>query len=282
MKDFHQKIKRQTELLGLILSGDRIDIADAADIFGCEQVTIKRDLADIRSYGIDIHSNAKKGIIIDEPLDEEQVRQILSQYLYAFVSKEYDKSFNLLLNKLKQNSIPIITTIQRGLERRRSVVIEYKKEESLDSYQCSIDPIMFFQSGGRWRILAKNDNKVKQFIIEKIIKAEITKKRFDKIPIKEVESLFAASFKSWLGPEKYEVKLRFYEPWTDFVVGTTMMANQRLHRNKDGSCDLEMTVNSLIEVAGWIVSRGKGVVVLEPEELKTQVIELANGCLQNY
>ncbi len=41
-------------------------------------------------------------------------------------------------------------------------------------------------------------------------------------------------------------------------------------------------VNSLVEIAGWIVTRGEGVKVLEPAELKTRVLELAKGVLKNY
>jgi len=50
----------------------------------------------------------------------------------------------------------------------------------------------------------------------------------------------------------------------------------------DGSLILEATVNSLREITSWIVSRGKGIVVIEPEELKKNVISIAKGALGNY
>ena len=36
------------------------------------------------------------------------------------------------------------------------------------------------------------------------------------------------------------------------------------------------------EIAGWVATRGVGVIVLEPAELKEQVIEIAKGILKNY
>ncbi len=51
---------------------------------------------------------------------------------------------------------------------------------------------------------------------------------------------------------------------------------------EDGAIIFECTVNALTEIAAWIVARGEGVKVLQPEELKLQVIELAKGTLKNY
>ena len=60
------------------------------------------------------------------------------------------------------------------------------------------------------------------------------------------------------------------------------MEVQELTKEKDGSVIYKTTVNSLNEIASWIVSRGKGVIVIEPEKLKQQVIETASGVLENY
>jgi predicted DNA-binding transcriptional regulator YafY len=49
-----------------------------------------------------------------------------------------------------------------------------------------------------------------------------------------------------------------------------------------GSIFFEATVNSLNEIAGWIISRGEGVKVLAPDILKEHVMELAQGVLKNY
>jgi predicted DNA-binding transcriptional regulator YafY len=61
-----------------------------------------------------------------------------------------------------------------------------------------------------------------------------------------------------------------------------IMEVQEITKNEDGSVIYKTTVNSLNEIASWIVSRGKGVVVLEPELLKKIVIESAKGVLENY
>jgi len=60
------------------------------------------------------------------------------------------------------------------------------------------------------------------------------------------------------------------------------MIYQDMTENADGTVELKITVNSLTEIASWIVSRGEGVTVLEPLELKQMVINLAKGALKNY
>jgi predicted DNA-binding transcriptional regulator YafY len=60
------------------------------------------------------------------------------------------------------------------------------------------------------------------------------------------------------------------------------MDAESIAENEDGSADVAVTVNSLKEIASWIASRGKGVIVLEPEDLKEKVLALAKGTLENY
>lgn len=282
MKDIRKKIKRQTELVGLVLSEEKVSIPDAADHFNCDQITIKRDLSELRSMGIDIHSSGKKGIVIENSLSKTQTQELLFSYVSSVLTKEYDKALRLLVSRQKENAIPIITTIQRGLEKGKKVIIEYKRDESDVPYNCVIDPITFFQSGGKWRLLAKNDGTLKQFMIEKVIDAEITIKGFNKIPKEEVDAIFENSFRSWTGTEKHKVRLRFFGDWVKRIKPNQLMETQVITENEDGSIDLEMTVNSLHEIAGWIVSRGEGVKVIDPSNLKQLVIDLAKKTLSNY
>ena len=63
MFDFQSKFKRQIEILGLCLSEETkkpIITFDLAEYFQVEELTIKRDLQDLRSYGIDIHSHKEQ------------------------------------------------------------------------------------------------------------------------------------------------------------------------------------------------------------------------------
>jgi predicted DNA-binding transcriptional regulator YafY len=60
------------------------------------------------------------------------------------------------------------------------------------------------------------------------------------------------------------------------------MANEVLSEIEDGLFIYETTVNSLDELASWVVSKCKGVKVLEPLELREKVLNLAKDSISNY
>ena len=70
--------------------------------------------------------------------------------------------------------------------------------------------------------------------------------------------------------------------WAERVNPRMLVMDQKIIKNKDDSIIFECTVNSIEEIASWVVSRGEGVKVLEPKELKDKGFELANGALDNY
>jgi len=123
---------------------------------------------------------------------------------------------------------------------------------------------------------------LKQFLLNNIKSVERLEKKFKPISQKQIDEVFSTSFRCWLGNERYTVKLKFLPPWPDRIKPKQLMEMEKVTEEADGSIIYETVVNSLNEIAGWIVSRGEGVVVMEPEKLKTIVIETANDVLKNY
>lgn len=122
---------------------------------------------------------------------------------------------------------------------------------------------------------------MKQYLIDKIVKVKSPGQRFEKSEYKFSDS-FKYSWKSWLGEEKHKIKLWLSPFWADRVNPRMLVADQKITKNRDGSVIFEFTVSSLSEIAGWIVSRGEGIKVMEPNELHSMVVSLAKGVLSNY
>ena len=131
-------------------------------------------------------------------------------------------------------------------------------------------------------MLALNEGRMKQYHLNKLLDVRPTERSFKPPPQEQIEELFRNSFKSWIGTERHQVKLRLDRTWAERIKPLQLMETQIITENEDGSVILEATVNSLAEVASWVVSRGKGVVVLEPEALKELVVSTAKGVLENY
>jgi predicted DNA-binding transcriptional regulator YafY len=284
MKDFKVKIKRQTEILGLVLNNPgKYKLYDFEEMFGVNDLTIKRDLQELRSLGIDIHSEGKKGIVVSSRISKEILKEIIPQYIGIAVNRNsYDQATNLFISKQAHRSISLITELQIAIDKKNIIRINYYKPEENITEERILQPYCIFQEDKQWRLLANHIGIVKQFLLNNIKSIERFVKTFKGISQKEIDEIFSTSFKCWLGNEKFTVRLKFLPPWPDRLKSKQLMEFQKVTEKPDGSIIYETVVNSLNEIASWIVSRGKGVVVLEPEKLKTIVIQTAKDVLSNY
>lgn len=283
--DFQSKFKRQIEILGLCLSEQThkpLLTFDLAEYFQVEELTIKRDLQDLRSYGIDIHSHKKNGICLEGDLPKEKLIDIILHYV-GLNHNDYalDKSTSLLVEKKGKEALSSLVLLQLCIDNSEIAKIDYNKMGAKIDNDKVIEPLLIFQNEGSWRLLAGSEGIMKQYLIDKIVRVKSTGKRFDKAGY-QFSDLFKHSWKSWLGNEKHKIKLWLSPFWADRVNPRMLVADQKITKNKDGSVIFECTVNSLSEIAAWIVSRGEGVKVLEPDKLKQSVIDLVNGVLNNY
>jgi len=284
MEDLRLKIKRQIEIVGAVLEfPNKYDVYDLSEMFNVSEVTIKRDLRELRSLGIDIHSGRKNGISVTSPLREDLIRNLIIQYFGAAISNSFiDGATNLFVVRRGEKSLVTMTQLQRAIELKRKVKIEYERRAGRPPKNLNVEPYCIFQSDKQWRLLGKNEGEVKQFILSNITRLEITEDVFSPADLEELNDMFATSFKSWLSGDRIKVRIKFSPVWKERILSRQLMERQKIESLPDGSIIFETVVNSLSEIASWIVSRGEGVEVLEPEELRNRVIQIAGDVLRNY
>ena len=284
MSEYIRKIKRQIEIVGKALSSnDKFTVMDLAVEYDVEELTIKRDLAELRSRGIDIHSLKKSGIRILNPIKKEILKEFILEYIGFSYSEDYpDKSTTILIQKLGDRALTLITQLQKAIAQNLVTIIDYQSTATTLKKNVYIQPLKIFQSQGEWRLLAVNQNIIKQYYISKIIDFKVTTEKFKPFQKEKIESLFLSSLKSWIGSEQFPIKIHFSQNWAEVIKSKTYLLNQKITDLEDGSIIFEGNVNSIDEAATWILSFGKGAKVLEPAELKSKVIQLAREALSNY
>lgn len=286
MQDYKIKLKRQVEILGIILSQNYpalIRITDLAAIFSVEDLTVMRDLQQLRTYGIDIHSTKKHGVCLKKQIDKSVLKNLIHQYSLLCLSHEFvEKSTALLVKRLGEKSLANLVTIQMCIENKNAIVIDYEKENGSVDFGREIYPLLIFQRDNYWRILSLSGNVIKQFHLNKIIEARAIDKTYLMPDNIKIPDLFKNSWKSWIGEDEYIVKLKFSKKWAGRLMPKNLMDHEIYLEQADGSVLYETKVNSLEEMASWIVSRGGGVTVLQPPELKEKVMKLAREVLSNY
>ena len=284
MMSLQTNVKRKIELLGMaILNEARFKDSDFAVIFGRDIPTIKRDMQELRSEGIDIHSQKKTGIILGSRVDARTLKSLIAQYTgICSAGAGMDKATTLLVKKHRETALHVIVTLQRCIEGTIAALIDYEKEAGEIERAREIWPLALFSSEGYWRVLAVNEGRIKQYHLIKMVSVKSTGRRFRRIAQEDIDAMFRHSFRSWVGTETHQIKIRLERTWAERLKPQQLMESQVINENPDGSVIFEATVNSLDEVAGWVVAHGKGVIVLEPSELKRKVMAIARGALMNY
>lgn len=284
MLELQTKIKRQIEILGIAIENpEALKPVDLSEHYGCEELTIKRDLQELRGYGFDLHSEKKRGVRLGAQLDPKQLKELIVQYI-GLSNSDYaiDRATSLMVKKLREKALSNVVTLQRCIDQNLIARIDYLKEAGELEEDRQIHPLLVFQSDGYWRVLGVNEGKIKQYHLNKIMSVRGTGRRFRRPPQEQIDDLFRYSFKSWIGSDRHTVKIRLSRLWADRIRPQLMIETQHLEENPDGSVVFEATVNSLVEVASWVVTKGEGVEILEPVPLKEMVLALAKGVMRNY
>jgi len=284
MLELQTNLKRKIELLGLALDNAPCyrDI-DFAAMFRRDVPTIKRDMKELRGEGIDIHSERSKGIQVSSDIDTGLLRRLIIQYMGLCTAEAgIDRATRLMVKKVKGKSLSNLVRLQQCIEKSKIVRIDYQKDGRHKEKDRELCPLLIFSSDGYWRLLALHQGEMKQYHLNKLLDVRPSDRTFKRPPQEDIEKVFRFSFRSWIGPEEHHIKLRFDRVWAERIQPQQLLETQAMTVERDGSITFEATVNSLSEVAGWVVSRGKGVAVVEPEALRNIVIETARGVLANY
>ncbi|MBI5648038.1 MAG: WYL domain-containing transcriptional regulator [Ignavibacteriae bacterium] len=278
------RIKRQIELIGLAVHTDTgITIDGLAEMYGCEQLTIKRDLSALRAQGVDIHSTRRSGVQLTGQLERRRIQEFIIQYLAITMSDSaVDKATATMVQRLDTRALGLVVALQRCVETSTMVVIDYEKEAGDIETGRALCPLLLFESDGLWRLLAQHDGHIKQYHLHKILAARVTAKPFVRVSQKVIDDMFRHSFRSWIGTEAHEVRIELSPLWARRIKPRQLFDSQIVEQRDDGSIVFETIVNSLEEIASWVVSRGAGVRVLAPDALRERVCELARGALSNY
>jgi len=286
MIDFKRKLKRQIEILGVCLSQNysgHIKTSELAELFSVEELTINRDLKELREDGINIHSIKGKGVSVVNYLVDNKLKELIQQYTSLAINYDnVDKSTSLMVLKLKEKALANVVLLQLSIENKFRVLIDYEKESGSVDFRREVWPLKIFERENYWRLLAMHNGVIKQFHLNKILDVKTTVYKFDPVPESVIEDLFKYSWRTWLGNEKISVKLKLSQVWADRLLPKQLMEHEKITESDEGWTYYETVVNSIWDLAGWISSKGEGVIVIEPEELKNEVIKIGQGILKNY
>ena len=284
MNEISVKFKRQIEILGIAIDNKEcLTTNDLAQNYAVERLTIKRDLQELRLHGIDIHSEGKKGVRLSNKIDASRIQGLLSSYLtLSTVGSSIDKASLLLTKKSGIESLNIVVAIQMAIENTELIQIDYESDRGQERIKYTIGPLQIFQAGELWRFLALHDDTIKQLLLTKILSVKLTGEQFKRPEEQKIADIFKHSFLIWTGGEKHIVRLRLAKSVARRLLSRQLISFETIGQNRDGSIDVEGVVNSLDEIAAWIVAQKGDVITLRPTVLTNKIRKIGQSILKSH
>ncbi|MHC4780061.1 MAG: helix-turn-helix transcriptional regulator [Planctomycetota bacterium] len=140
-----------------------------------------------------------------------------------------------------------------------------------------VDPYHIVNHDGAWYVIGHCHLKdaLRTFALSRVTKAEVLDTTFERPASFDIDKFMSKRFGIIWGEKEHNVRLRFSASHAPYVLEREWHPTQAVKKRRDGKVELTMKVNDLLEMKRWILSWGRGVEVLGPKVLRTQVREEA-------
>ena len=292
----------------LLQAKGKMKIKDLAELVETDERTIRRYRNDLEQAGIYIlaetgkyggYSILNNNYLLGLNLTEQEYMSLLLVESYmkdtkhiAFkdLSKIVEKvnvinkkrnsqieGFSNHITKSTVSGVSFEIEMKRLMDIHSAVLIKNKVEivyTSLSSGKATriVRPYATLQYKGDMYLIAycETRKRVLDFKMCRISEFKMLEESFEPDEEFDLEQCMKNCFGIYKGSE-FNIKLRIRHPMSQIIKEKVWVENQRITENEDGSILYEACMRGLIEMKGWILSMGRSVVVIEPEELKEEI-----------
>ena len=156
---------------------------------------------------------------------------------------------------------------------QQTVAMKYRTGRSGAESERGLDPYrVWYRSGGLYAIGHDHQSgEIRTFASDRIVEIEATDKSFEVAPSFDFDTFVSSAF-GVISETPVAVRIRFDSDWKNHVMEHTWHPSQKIAELPDGGLELTMEVGGTTEVRNWVMSFGAGAEVIEPSELRADVI----------
>ena len=178
----------------------------------------------------------------------------------------------------------LIDELMIGIEDRGAVFITYQSLRATEPVTYDIYPYgLAYHRGSLYLIgFAPDHREIRHWKVDRMEDAEVTPVHFQRPEDFDLREHLAKSFGVFQGDGDVHVKVRFSASVARYVTESSWHSSQQLTPQKDGSLLAEFDLGHTEEIKRWIQSFGKHAVVLEPEQLRAEIIDELNALRVAY
>lgn len=307
------------EMYKLIKNNPSITEERLADIFKIAGKTVrnyKDKLDEVWGVGIEYDKKGKKYSVyndgklatlkISTPLSADDVNLIIFTLINAraFMPVKMEIIQNALLNMLPQEEIenlktilPSITESQRKLVNQEEINLSQIRKGMIDKRKISFMylasgaefpkfhkaiPYSFACDHGKYYVISKPESKDKliHFRLDRMKDIIILDEPGERPDEFEVMNYLKRTWYMY-GGDEIKVTVRFKEGCRQVVIERNMQEGS-IVKEGDGYFDYEFITNGTDGIKIWLLGFGSSAEVLEPERLREEMREIAEGMVEVY
>jgi predicted DNA-binding transcriptional regulator YafY len=173
--------------------------------------------------------------------------------------------------------------LEEAITRRRRADIVYSSLSGGDEKRRVIEPWRVFQRDGAWYCVGRCHLAAapRIFRLDRIGAVEILGETFAIPAGFDLDDYLRTSWRVFRGDREHRIVLRFEEHLGPLLLNSRHHPDETVARLDDGSIEYRVRLDSLEEIARWILGFGGAARVMAPDELVRKVRRMARAVLAN-
>lgn len=250
--------------------------------------TLQRDISEIKSlFDIDIKFNRSEGIyeIIENQNEARNERLLETFTVLDTIKLAQNFSDEIVFEQRKSSGLENIFILVHAIKNQLEISFLHKKYWDETPTQKTIQPYFVKEVKQRWYIIGLDvsNQQIRTFGLDRISEINVTKNNFKKPKTATDFNLFQYSFGIIFEEEKpQKVVLQFSSSQANFVKALPLHHSQKIVSDNQDFCVIELLIHPTYDFIMEILSMGKEVKVLEPQNLREKIIKMLVESLNNY
>jgi len=168
----------------------------------------------------------------------------------------------------------LIDALMQAIEDSQAVAMTYQSLAATEPVTYTVWPYgLAYHRGSLYLVgRTRRHEDICHWKVDRIEAVELKDQHFQRPASFDLQEHLAKSFGVFQGDGEARVKVRFLPTVARYVGEATWHPSQKLARQRDGSVVAQFTLDGTGEIKRWIMSFGKYAQVLEPEELRNEII----------
>ncbi len=171
-----------------------------------------------------------------------------------------------------------------AIEEDRAVFLTYRSQRSTEPVTYDVYPYRLVDHRGALYLFeySPDHGENRTWKVDRMTDVGLTEIRFQRPDDAQITDQLAGSFGIFSGKGDVRVRIRFVASAARYVQEKRMHASQQVELQSDGSAVVEFRLSNTTEVKAWVLSFGAAAEVLEPEELRAEIVADIDSISSKY